>query len=524
MSQTPGGPTASVAAILAESATRHADRAALLFEDETITYRDLWSQTCTVAGALVSLGVQPGDAVAMMFPNVPDFVRVYYAIIAVGAIVVPVHPLSRSDDVVNLLSISGATLIISDPSLVEEASRGAAATGTSLIVGGRGSSHHLDSIAARVPPLHSYLPMNPLAPATMLFTSGTSGDSKGALLSHFGIIEQTHVALIDALDVRIGDVFGAALPLSHVFGQSNVLNTSFRRGATVALLRRFHPDDCLAELTRTHCTLFAGVPTMLMGLIDAARRAPHLPPLRYVISGGSSLPQAALEEFTSTFACTVHEGYGLSETSPTVTLNHVGERTVHGTVGTPLWGVSVGISEPGRSPLRMVQTGSIGEVVVRGHGVFLGYHGNLEATESAFIDGWLRTGDLGTIDADGRLTIVDRTKDLIIRGGYNIYPREIEEVLHRLPEVESAAVFGIPHDYLGQEVAVAIVSRNPDLTTDTILDHARHHIAKHKQPRVVLLVDALPLGPSGKVLKRELTRRWVEGSLTASDGRQSTRK
>lgn len=501
------GPTISVAAILAESARRRPEHPALLFEGSSITYAELWSQTRAIAGALEARGVRPGSAVAMMFPNVPDFVRVYYAVLSVGAIVVPVHPLLRAPEIEHVLETSEAVLFIVDESAPADPGRAAAAVGCPVIVSGEAGPQRLDALAAASEPIDAYRPMSPLDPAAMLFTSGTSGRAKGALLSHFGLIEQTHVALIDAFDVRQTDVFGAALPLSHVFGQSNVLNTAFRRGATVALMRRFSGAETLGELTHTGCTLFAGVPTMFIALLDAALAGGDVPRLRYALSGGSSLPEAVIESFTRVFDCPIHEGYGLSETSPTVTVNHVGDEPRAGTVGTPLWGVDVRIGEPGTAPVAFLGPGGIGEVVVRGPGVFLGYHGDADATAQSFADGWFRTGDLGRLDEDGRLTIVDRTKELIIRGGYNVYPREVEEVLARMPGVRSVAVFGVPHERLGQEVVVAVVA-DDGVTADAVLAYAEQNIARHKHPREAVLVDTFPLGPSGKVLKRELARRW----------------
>jgi long-chain acyl-CoA synthetase len=309
------GPTTSLAAILAESASRRPDHPALLFEGESITYAQLWNQTRRIAGALQAQGVTPGDAVAIMYPNVPDFVRVYYAVLAIGAVVVPVHTLLKQAEIEHVLTSSGAVLFLVDPASAAGAQAAAERSGCPLIVSG--SEHSgLDALAMAAEPITDYRPMNPLSPATMLFTSGTSGRSKGVLLSHFGLLEQTHVALIDTCDVRPTDVFGAALPLSHVFGQTNVLNTSFRRGATVALLRRFSASETLGELTRVSCTIFAGVPTMLITLLEAALGDAPRPDLRYVISGGSSLPRSVLESFSRVFGAPIYEGYGLSETSP----------------------------------------------------------------------------------------------------------------------------------------------------------------------------------------------------------------
>lgn len=495
--------TLSVAAILAESAVRWADSTAVITDDERVSYAQLWSRSRQVGGALRERGIREGDRVAMMIPNVVDFPTVYYGVLALGAIVVPVHPLLRAPEVEHVLRSSGATLLVTDATTEGEARAAAVAADIPVLVTGE----ELDAIAGTATPVDSYAPMHPLAPAAMLFTSGTSGRSKGAVLSHLNLVEQTHIALIDSFDVRPEDVVCAALPLSHVFGQSNAMNTAFRRGAALLLIRRFRGDSTLEQMVAQRATIFAGVPTMLIALLDAARATTARPPLRYVISGGSSLPEAVLESFSREFAAPIHEGYGLSETSPTALVNHVGRPARAGTVGTPVWGVDVRIAAPDGDTIEFLDDDQVGEIVIRGHSLFLGYHNDEPATRAAIVDGWFRTGDLGRRDADGRITIVDRTKDMILRGGYNIYPREIEEVLARMPGVQSVAVFGVPDERNGQEVAAAVVPQpGSDLDEATVLDYARERIAAHKYPRRVVLLDSLPLGPSGKVLKRELSR------------------
>lgn len=498
--------TLSVAAILAESAVRWAHSTAVIAGDERLSYAQLWVRARQTAGALRELGIAPGSRVAMMIPNVVDFPVVYYGILALGAVVVPVHPLLKATEIEHVLHTSGATLLVADASGAGEARAAAEATSLPVVLTG---DDGLGELAAAAQPIDMYVPMHPLAPAAMLFTSGTSGKSKGAVLSHLNLVEQTHIALIDSFDVRTDDVVCAALPLSHVFGQSNAMNTAFRRGAALLLIRRFAGDSTLAEMVSQKATVFAGVPTMLIALIDAARRTPARPPLRWVVSGGASLPEAVLEAFSTEFAAPIHEGYGLSETSPTAALNHVGRPSRAGTVGTAVWGVDVRIANADSSTIELLDDGTVGEIVIRGHSLFLGYHGDDEATTTAVVDGWFRSGDLGHRDSDGIITIVDRTKDMILRAGYNIYPREIEEVLARIPGVQHVAVFGVPDERNGQEVVAAIVVQPGSHLDDVaVLSYAREHIAAHKYPRRVVLLDDMPLGPSGKVLKRELVRLY----------------
>lgn len=512
-------PTISVAAILSESASRTPDNTALITETERISYGRLWQETRSYAGALRDRGVGIGDTVAMMIPNLPDFPRVYYAILALGAVVVPVHPLLKASEIEYVLRDSGAELLIAAGACLADAGPAAVAAGVPLLSVATNAADHtnptgsaLDRDAATATPIDGYLPLSPLAAAVMLYTSGTSGKPKGAILSHLSMLEQTHVALIDSLDVHTDDVMCATLPLSHVFGQSNVLNTAFRRGASVLLIPRFDSDAVLATMVRERATIFAGVPTMFIGLLDAAARSPQRPPLRYAISGGSSLNLAVLERISAEFGITVYEGYGLTETAPTATFNHYGKPTKPGTVGTALWGVDVRIADPLiLDRIELLPDETQGEIVIRGHGLFMNYHGLPDATDSAVVDGWFRTGDLGTRSDSGHITIIDRTKDMILRGGYNVYPREIEEVLARIPGVRSVAVFGAPDERFGQEIVAAIVPGDAaTLTEPDILAYAREHIAAHKYPRRIVLLTELPLGPSGKVLKRVLAERFAQ--------------
>ncbi len=288
------------------------------------------------------------------------------------------------------------------------------------------------------------------------------------------------------------------------------MNTGFRVGATIVLLPKFDGDGALAAMVEHGTGVFMGVPTMYMALLDAATRTDARPPLRYAISGGASLPLAVLEKFQQVFDAPVHEGYGLTETSPVASFNHVGTTPRPGTIGTPVWGVDVEIADPEtQDRIVMLPHGQIGELVIRGHNLMNGYLDRPEDTEAAIVDGWFRTGDLGTKDDDGYLTIVDRTKDMIIRNGYNVYPRQVEEVLARHPDVAMAAVFGTPHEQHGQEVEAAVVLRaDATVTPQELIDMVAAEIAAYKYPRVVHVLDALPLGPSGKVLKRELVQQF----------------
>ncbi|WP_417503663.1 AMP-binding protein [Microbacterium sp.] len=521
-----GFATLNVATILAESAARYPSAPAVHFAGHTITYNSLWEQTRAYAGALQARGIGTGDRVALMAPNVPDFMRVYYAALALGAIVVPVHPLFKKNEIAFVLSDAQADLFVAAAPFLAEALPAAAAAkvpSVSVLVPDEmvaaSGVPRLEDEAAAAAPIADIARTNPLDAATILYTSGTTGTPKGAVSSHFSIVEQVHTSLIDSLDMQRDDVVFGGLPLFHTFGQTAVMNTVFRRGASIALMPRFEADAALQLLVDQGVTIFAAVPTMFIDLIQAGARSDAQPPLRYGISGGAALPRVILEKFAARFGAQVHEGYGLTETTPIVSFNSVHEDIRPGTVGTPLWGVDVAIAQADIDDSIQLTTDpdQIGEIVVRGHNLFKGYIGREDATDAAIVDGWFRTGDLGTI-TDRVVTIVDRKKDLIVRNGYNVYPTEVEQAVAAHPQLVGVSVFGLPDERRGEEVNAAVVVKSgEEVTAEDVIAFARERLAEYKYPRVVHIVDELPLGASGKVLRRALVERFgtpVEAGAT----------
>ena len=529
----PGYGTLSIASILAETARRYPERPALYFMGQATTYGDLWAQTRAYAGALAARGIGPGSRVAMIVPNVPDFARVYYATLALGAVVIPVHLLFRSEEIEFVLKDAGADVVVVAAPMLAEAAPAAARAGVPLVtvlvpestarqLAGQGTVvARLEEEAAAATPIERHVGTNPLAAATILYTSGTTGTPKGAVGSHLAMVEQVHCSLIDSFDLRPDDVVYGGLPFFHSFGQMAVLNMAFRRAASIILLPKFDPDEALELLVAHGATVFTAVPTNFAGMVEAARRSAARPPLRYAVSGGAALPVALLEAFEEAYGAQVHEGYGLTETSPSCTFNVTSEPIRPGTVGRSMWGVDVAVAvaevedrvellpAPSGEAGAPGATSGLGEIVVRGHNLMKGYLGRPDASAAAVVDGWFRTGDLGTVDADGIVTIVDRKKDMIIRNGYNVYPTEVEAVLARYPGVAMAAVFGVPDEVRGQEVHAAVVpSYGADVDPDAVVAYLKEHVAAYKYPRVVHVSADLPLGPSGKVLKRELTTRY----------------
>jgi long-chain acyl-CoA synthetase len=510
-----GFATVSVASILSEAARLNPERTAVIFGDQHITYERLWWETRRYAAALRARGVGPGTPVAVLIPNVPDFPRVYFAILALGGVVVPVHALLKADEIAYVLRDSGSTALICAAPLLGEGAKGAALAGVevlSVLVPDEAQASlpfpRLEDEASALEPIEGYVPRGPFDTATILYTSGTTGKPKGAEGCHFAIVEQTSSLLTDAFDLSADDVVLGCLPLFHTFGQVCVMNVGFRAGAAVVLVPKFDGATALELLNKHECTIMTGVPTMYIALLEAAKANQQRPPLKYGLSGGSALPVAVIDRFKEVYGVNIHEGYGLTETSPVATFNVVGKPTRAGTVGQPLWGVEVEVADAEVDDrIVLLPRGELGEIVVRGHNLMKGYLHLPQATAEAVIDGWFRTGDLGTKSDDDYVTIVDRKKDMIVRNGYNVYPREVEEVLSAHPAVSMVAVFGVSHDTHGQEIMAAVtLMPGATATPDELIDHARERVAAYKFPRRIEIVETLPLGPSGKVLKRELIR------------------
>jgi long-chain acyl-CoA synthetase len=458
--------------------------------------------------------VEPGDRVALLGLNTIDFIEAYYAILARGAVVVPVAPMLVADEIAFLLRDSGAKLALVADDLAEVVARGAADAGVAVLLLG-------DAAATAGVPEPARAATAPLDPAVVFYTSGTTGRPKGAVLTHLNLVLNAFTNAFTANHIVPEDVMFGCLPLFHTFGQTVALNGTFLVGGTLILQPRFEPAEALRLMDEHGVTAFLGVPTMYMALLAAAQAGGPIPSLRLCVSGGAPLPVKVLEEFNERFSTRIQEGYGLSETSPTATVNQLEFGVEPGSIGHPIWGVEVEIADADvEDAIVLKAVGEVGEIVIRGHDVFAGYHERPDATAAAIVDGWFRSGDLGTKDERGFLRIVDRKKDLILRGGYNVYPREVEEVLVRHPAVDQVAVVGVPHATHGEEVLAVIVLRQDAgaqaAGEEEILAWVGERVARHKRPRLVRFVDELPLGPSRKVLKRELRDRFAEPSPDAA--------
>ncbi|MCW4354539.1 long-chain fatty acid--CoA ligase [Hoyosella sp. YIM 151337] len=471
---------------------------AIRLDDETLTYSKLEAAARRVAGLLVQRGIKPGDTVGIMVPNVAAFPALYYGVLLAGGVAVPMNPLLKNREIAYYLGDSGAKLVFAWHAVAAEAEAGALEAHAGVV---KVDESFLSDISA--PPLAGVADRAEDDTAVILYTSGTTGHPKGAELTHFNLRRNADRFARDWLKLSANDVVLGCLPLFHTFGQTVSMNCTLFSGATLVLLPRFTGDLALQSIQKEKVTVFAGVPTMYSAMIEAPGSADaDASTLRLCCSGGAALPLDTLTSFEGKFRAVIIEGYGLSETSPVCCFNPPeGERKI-GSVGLPLDGVEMRVINDDGATL---PPGELGEICVRGENVMKGYLGRPTATAEAFIDGWFRTGDIGKQDDDGYFYIVDRKKSLIIRGGYNVYPREVEEVLYEHPDVVEAAVIGIPHAALGEEVGAAIAVR-PGATVDTaeISEFVKARLAAYKYPRQVWVLDELPKGPTGKILRREV--------------------
>ncbi|HUR50753.1 MAG TPA: long-chain fatty acid--CoA ligase [Mycobacteriales bacterium] len=497
----------TIASILAESATRFADNTAVVIGDLRLTYAQLWGHAKQYASVLRDRGVEPGDRVALLLPNTPHFPLAYFGTLALGAVAVPVHALLKAEEIEYVLTDSGAKVLVCAAPLLGEGAKGAELAGVPVLAvmdGGDATIERIDNLALEAAPIEALVPRDPDETAVILYTSGTTGKPKGAELTHLNVTMNVAISAQHSFNISAEDTVLGCLPLFHTFGQTCCMNTAFYVGATMVLLPRFDGAEALRLLVDEKCTVFMGVPTMYVGLLEASKSSELRPQLKVALSGGAALPLAVLEKFHEVFGTPVFEGYGLTETSPVATFNQKTFEPRPGTVGKAIWGVEVEVAKAEIDErIELLPPGELGEIVVRGHNIFKGYLNKPEATAAAIVDGWFRTGDLGDKDEEGYVRILDRKKDMVIRGGYNVYPRDVEEVLLRHPAVGQVAVIGLPDPQYGEEV-VACVVRDGDASEQDIIDWSKQQLAAYKYPRRVIFVDALPLGPSGKVLKREL--------------------
>ncbi len=493
--------SANLALNLNRTAAEHPDAIAVKLDDAAFDYGMLENASRRVAAMLKSKGIGPGDSVGIMLPNVPYFPAVYYGVLRAGAVVVPMNVLLKGREVAYYLADSQAELLFAWHGFMEAAQTGAQEAGDVEVV--EVKPGEFEGLIFAHGPDEEVAEVDGDDTAVILYTSGTTGKPKGAELTHDNLRSNVAVA-VGLFDMGVGDVIFGGLPLFHSFGQTCTMNAAICCGACVTLLPRFDPGKALEILQRDECTVFEGVPTMYGALLHHPDRNDFdVSKLRVCASGGASLPVEVLRGFEDCFGCKVLEGYGLSETSPIASFNHPERERKPGSIGTPIKGCEMKVVDDDRNE---VAQGEIGEILIRGDNVMKGYWRHPEATQESIKDGWFATGDLARVDEDGFFFIVDRKKELIIRGGYNIYPREVEEVLYEHPAVREAAVVGLPHAELGEEVGAAVaLKQGESVEADELSAFVKDQLAAYKYPRRIWFVDELPKGPTGKILKREIS-------------------
>jgi long-chain acyl-CoA synthetase len=492
--------TTNLAGLLCATAERAADNVALRLGDATLTFAQLDDASARFAALLTDRGIAPGDRVGVMLPNFPHFAISYYGVLRAGGVVVPMNVLLKGREVAYYLQDPEAKLLVAFNGFAEAAEKGAADAGVDCLL--VDPAEFQDRLGEHEPATE-IVAREDDDTAVILYTSGTTGKPKGAELTHASLRKNAQIA-VGLFDLGGDEVIFGGLPLFHSFGQTCGLNAAMASGATLTLLPRFDPGEALEIIQRDKVTVFEGVPTMYGALLNHPDRADFdVSSLRVCASGGAALPVELLNGFEKAFGCKVLEGYGLSETSPVASFNHPDRERKAGSIGTPIEGVEMRVVD---DEGKVLGVGEVGEIQIKGHNVMKGYWNKPEATaESIDDEGWFKTGDMAKFDADGYYFIVDRKKDLIIRGGYNIYPREIEEILYEHPAVREAAVIGVPHDELGEEVGAAVaVKEGESVTEDELRDHCKEQLAAYKYPRKIWFVDELPKGPTGKILKREI--------------------
>ena len=504
--------TLNLAIMLRESARAHPDKPIVLFEGGGLTYAEMDALSDRFAWGLRKEGIQPRQAVALQLPNVPQFLIAYFGILKAGSVVVPLNPLLKAPEVAYQLTNSEARALVTWHTFAVEAAKGAADAGVDRIYvanvpGALGESvgrPFEELLAGEQPETPLLEQTQPGDTAAILYTSGTTGRPKGAELSHFQLYMNAETPG-RLFGVRDDDVVLVVLPLFHVFGLSSQLNVCVRFGATMSLVPRFEVGKVLEAIQRDRVTIFEGVPTMYIALLNEPRIDDYdISSLRIGISGGAAIPAEVIDAVEQKFGIVILEGYGMTETASTATFNISAEDRKIYSVGKPIWGVELQIWN-GHSQALPPGPEHVGEVVLRGVNTPVGYYKNPTATAEAFAGGWFHTGDLGYLDEEGFVFIVDRKKDLIIRGGYNVYPREVEEVLYTHPCVAEAAVVGVPHDRLGEDIKAYVeLKAGTSATEDEIISYVKERLAAYKYPRSVEFRDSLPKGATGKIAKETL--------------------
>ena len=512
----------NLSVILEDSARRYSDKDAFIFGDKHLTFGHINGAANQIAQGLTKTGIKPGDKVALSCLNLPYFPMVYFGILKAGAVVVPLSVLLKKDEIAYHLNDSEAIayFCFTGTEQLPMGTMGYAGfqqankceyffmitpqmDDASPIEG----ANTLGSLMAGNPPTFETFATGADDTAVIIYTSGTTGRPKGAELTHSNLFCNSNLC-VDLVAFTKDDITLIVLPLFHIFAMTVLMNAGLQCGATAVLLPRFEAETVLSLMKQHKTTIFAGVPTMYWGLlncpdqqIDLTGISKHL---RVCVCGGASLPVQVLKDFEAKFKVPILEGYGMSEGSPVVTFNHLDRERKPGSIGLPAWGIEVKLVDENDQE---VPNGEKGELLFRGHCVMKGYFKRPEANAQTLKGGWMHSGDVATKDEDGYFYIVDRTKDMILRGGLNVYPREVEEVIIKHEAVSLVAVIGAPDERLGEEVKACVVLKpEASLSEEELIAWTKERIADYKYPRHIEFMAELPMSATGKILKRELRK------------------
>ncbi|PEL13490.1 long-chain-fatty-acid--CoA ligase [Bacillus sp. AFS017336] len=486
---------------LSKSAEKFPNHLAITFENKNVTYGELLFQVECVASKLINDGIRKGDKVALILGNCPEFVTAYYGILRAGGVVVPVNPIFTKNEISYILSNSQVKAVIADFTMEE------------IIDALKVELKHIEmlysveSLFETKSKANEYPLMMEEDLAVILYTSGTTGKPKGAMLSHRNLVSNAQ-SIVEMVDFKKNDRILAVLPMFHVFCLSICINAPIMCGGNIVIVQRFSPREVINTIFNEEVTLFAGVPTMYNFLLQLKEySAEYFASIRACFSGGASMPLELLQKFEEKYKTIILEGFGLSETAPVTAFNPLKGEKKPGSVGVNIPGVLNKVVDKNGNE---VQRGEIGELIVKGPNVMIGYLGMSEETAKVIKNDWFYTGDLAKMDTDGYIYIVDRIKDMIIVGGYNVYPREVEEVIYQHPAIVEVAVIGITDQDYGQIVKAFVVSNDESITMEDILYFCMDKLAKYKLPKQIEFKTELPKNSTGKILKRALNVEQVE--------------
>jgi long-chain acyl-CoA synthetase len=501
----------NLAQYLEDTARKHPDKPAVRYEGQSITFHELNTRCNQLANGLRDLGLAAGDHCMVMLPNSIQVITIYYALAKLGVVIVPVNFLFKKHELEHILSdAKPKSFIGAEPYLAEiqPAMQSTFEPAVKIAIGAQDNSNFLElnSVYSNKDDFELY-PVQDNDSLTILYTSGTTGIPKGVMLTHNNHASEARILAKMRGKLDPGVVVIGVLPLYHIYGITSVINVSIYSGFTIELLTQFDPEKVIEIAQAEKQTILFGVPTMYNRLIQvASQNPPKNSSLKFCVSGGSSLPVEFLHRFEKLLSTKIYEGYGLTE-APVCVENPYGGLTKPGSIGLPIPEFSAKIID---SDGNEVSTDENGELLIKGPGVMKGYLNRPDETNKAIRDGWLCTGDIARMDEDNYIYIIDRKKDLVIRGGYNVYPREIEEVMYQIPEILEVAVFGIAHEDLGEEVAaVVVLQEGARIEPDEIREFVKQRVAPYKYPRIIQIVqDSLPKSGTGKILKKEIRKKF----------------